>query len=253
VQLFLNRNPPPAVETPEISAAGVANAASFRGGAVSPGEIVTLFGSGMGPTTLAGLQLDASGKVATQVAGTRVLFDGIAAPIVYTSAGQISAIVPYSVAGKAHTVIQVEYQGRGSNRVARPVALFKPAMFTSNSSGKGQAAILNQNGSVNGASNPADKGSIVVLYATGEGQTNPPGVDGLVAGAVAPKPQFPVRVKIGGVDADVVYYGAAPGLVSGVLQVNAVVPAGTPSGSAVPVTISVAAVNSPAGTTVAIK
>jgi len=176
----------------------------------------------------------------------------VAAPIVYTSATQLSAIVPYSVSGKAHTIIEVEYQGRRSNRIARPVALFRPALFTANSSGKGQAAILNQNSTPNSASNPADKGSIVVLYATGEGQTNPPGVDGVVTGAVAPKPLFPVRVKIGGADADVLYYGAAPGLVSGVLQVNAVFPPGTPSG-AVPVTISVGAVNSPAGTTLAVK
>jgi uncharacterized protein (TIGR03437 family) len=253
VQVFVNRNPPPAVENLEISAAGILNAASFQGGGVSPGEIVTMFGSGMGPAIAAGLQLDAQGKAATQVAGTRVLFDGVAAPIVYTSAGQLSAIVPYSVAGKAHTVIQVEYQGRRSNRVARPVVLFRPALFTANSSGKGQAAVLNQNSELNSGTNPADKGSIVVLYATGEGQTNPPGVDGLVAGAVAPKPLFPVRVKIGGVDADVVYYGAAPGLVSGVLQVNAVVPPGTASGVAVPVTISVGAVNSPAGTTLAVR
>jgi uncharacterized protein (TIGR03437 family) len=241
------------VENPEISAAGVANAASFQGGALTPGEIVTIFGSGMGPAALAGLQLDASGKVSTLIAGTRVLFDGVAAPIVYTSDGQLSVIVPYSVAGKAHTVIQVEYQGRRSNRIVRPVVLFRPALFTANSSGKGQAAILNQNGSVNNTANPADKGSIIVLYGTGEGLTNPAGVDGLVTGAVLPKPVFPVRVKIGGADADVLYYGAAPGLVSGVLQVNAVIPPGTASGAAVPVTISVGAVNSPAGATLAVK
>ena len=253
VQVFLNRNPPPAIENPEISAAGVANAASFQGGAVSPGEIVTLFGSGMGPVALTGLQLDATGKVAVQVAGTRVLFDGTPAPIVYTSAGQLSVVVPYAVAGKAHTLIQVEYQGRRSNPVARPVALFRPALFTANSSGTGQAAILNQDASVNSASNPAAKGSVIVIYATGEGQTTPAGVDGAVAGAILPKPPFPVRVKIGEADAAVVYYGAAPGLVSGVLQVNAVVPAGAPSGSAVPVTIILGAVSSPAGVTLAVK
>src|SRR5205807_764416 len=99
--------------------------------------------------------------------------------------------------------IQVEYQGRSGNAVVLPVVASSPALFTLDSSGRGQAAILNQNGSVNSMANPATRGSIVSLYGTGEGATTPAGVDGSVAGAAAPKPILPVRVKIGERDAQI--------------------------------------------------
>src|SRR5262245_12640828 len=96
---------------PVFSAAGVVNAASFLGGSVPPGEMVALFGSGIGPATLTGLQLTASGLVDTSLADTRVFFDGAAAPLIYVSATQTSTVVPYGVAGKTITQIQVEYKG----------------------------------------------------------------------------------------------------------------------------------------------
>ena len=64
--------------TPAIST--VANAASYSQDAVAPGEMVAIFGSSLGPLVPAGLQLDDSGNVATTLAGTQVLFDGVAAP-----------------------------------------------------------------------------------------------------------------------------------------------------------------------------
>src|ERR1035437_6388543 len=78
--------------TPSISA--VAHAASYSQDAVAPGEVVAIFGSGLGPPIPAGLQLDASGSVATTLADTRVLFDGVASPMIFSSAGQIDAVVP---------------------------------------------------------------------------------------------------------------------------------------------------------------
>jgi uncharacterized protein (TIGR03437 family) len=89
---------------------------------------------------------------------------------------------------------------------------------------------LNEDGPVNSTSNPAAKGSIVVLYGTGEGQTSPTGVDGRLALNVFPKPVLPVSVRIGGRVAEVLYFGAAPGLVAGVSQANVRIPADVSTG-----------------------
>jgi len=130
-----------------------------------------------------------------------------------------------------------------------------PSLFTADQSGKGQGAILNQDGSVNSDSNPADQGSIVVLWGTGDGQTDPPGVDGVLAPDVLAdlaRPLLGVTVQIDNLDADVIYDGAAPGLVAGVLQINVRLPDGVHSGD-VPVVVSVGGYPSQPGVTLAIK
>jgi len=238
--------------TPTATAAGVVNAASFLGGAVAPGEIVTIFGTGIGPPTLTGLILSRAGVFESLVADTQVLFDGVAAPLVYVSGTQTSAIVPYGVAGRPNTQMVVEYQGRRSAAVSLPVAAAAPALFSLNASGRGGGAILNEDSSVNGPSNAAAKGSIVVLFGTGEGQTDPPGSDGRLATSVFPKPVLPVSVRIGGLAAEVLYAGAAPGLVAGVIQVNVRIPAEAASGN-VPVVVTVGSASSQADLTVAVR
>lgn len=226
---------------PSFPAAGVVNAASFTPGGVSPGELITIFGTAFGPPVLTTLQLSGFllGRVDTVLGGTRVLFDGVPAPMVYVVQNQLSAIVPYSVAGKSSTQVQIEYGFAKSSPVTLQVVPASPGIFTLNASGKGQGAILNQDFSVNSPTNPAAIGSIVAIYATGEGQTKPPGTDGALATSVFPMPLLPVSVRIGGIPAEVQYAGAAPTLVAGVLQVNAKVPAGVAPGSAAPVTITV--------------
>lgn len=99
---------------PAATAAGVVNAASFLGGSVAAGEIVTVFGTGIGPGTLVGLRLTRAGLVDNFLADTQVTFDGAPSPLVYVSERQTSAIVPYAVAGKSSTEMIVEYQGRRS-------------------------------------------------------------------------------------------------------------------------------------------
>ena len=91
----------------------------------------------------------------------------------------------------------------------------------------------------------------MTLFATGEGQTSPPGVDGKPASAPLPRPVLPVTVTFGGVAADVQYAGGAPLIVAGVMQVNAVVPAGVSGAAAVVVTVGGAA--SQSGVTVAVR
>lgn len=164
---------------------------------VSASGIITR--SRAAPAALATSQVDSStGLLETTVAGTTVLFNGIPAPIMYTSAGQVSATVPYETAGAATAQILVNYQGNNVAAGTVTVAPSAPGIFTVNS-GTGQAAALNQDGSVNSASNPAAAGSTIVLYLTGEGQTLPPGADGKIASAASfPAPVLPVTVMIGG-------------------------------------------------------
>ena len=237
-----------------ISANGVVNAASYAGGSVSPGEIITIFGSGLGPSTLVGLQLDSRGYVSTSLAGTQVLFDGVAAPLIYTLAGQVSAVVPYAVSGKASTQLQVTYQGQNSNLVTIPVTSVVPGIFTIDASGKGPGAIVNQDGTVNSAVNPAAVGSYVFVYATGEGQTTPGGIDGKPGDAPAPTPVTqPVTATVGGVNAQVQYAGGVPGLVAGVLQVNVLVPQGVASGNSVPIVLNVGGQSTQTSVTLSIR
>lgn len=235
-----------------ITSAGVVNAASFREGPVSPGLLVTIFGRDIGPATLTGGQLNSAGRLDTVVAQTRVLFDGQPAPIVYASATQLSCIVPFGVAGKLSTQLQVEYRGLRSNAVTIPVAKSAPALFTANSSGRGQVAALNQDGSFNNSGTPAQKESVVVLYGTGEGTTDPGVDDGTIAGNVLPKPVLPIAVRIGGIPAQVLYAGAAPGLVAGVIQLNVMVPANAPSGD-VPIVVLIGSEESQPNATIAVQ
>ncbi|MCC7174526.1 MAG: hypothetical protein IT159_04955 [Bryobacterales bacterium] len=236
----------------EISADGVVNAASFVSGAVAPGEIVAVFGSSIGPPELAGLEVTPSGFVSNAVAGTRVLFDGVAAPILYAWSQQTSAVVPYSVMGKGTVEIAVEYRGTLSNVVRLPVAESAPGLFAADATGKGQGAILNQDYSRNSAANPAEPGSIVMIYGTGEGQTEPQGIDGKVTTEPLPRPRLPVSVKIGGVDAEVLYAGGVPTVVAGLLQINARVPTAAPVGNAVPVLVTIGNSTSQSGITMAV-
>ncbi len=204
-----------------ISAA--VNSASFVGGPVAPGELITIFGANLGPPSAAQGSV-ASGVVSDTVQSTQVLIGGTAAPLLYVSPTQINTIVPFRVSGTS-TQIQVVYQGQTVASTSAPVEAASPAVFSMNGNGGGQGAILNQNGSVNASSNPAAPGSVVAIYATGAGLTTPASTDGAVTTAPYPKPNLAVSVTIDGLPAQVLYAGAAPGLVAGVLQIDAVVPA----------------------------
>lgn len=172
---------------PELSARDVVRSADRKAGAVAPGEIVILFPSNAGPETLAPSERNPDGRVSTRISDTRVLFDDIPAPMVYSIRGEVSAVVPYEISNKKVTHVVVEYRGLRSAPVPLPVVESAPALFTLDSSGIGQAAMLNETGCCNSARNPAARGSVVSLYATGEGQTNPPRVK-LIAMAVALDP-----------------------------------------------------------------
>lgn len=240
--------------SPTIAVTSVTNAASSSPGAISPGEIIAIKGSGLGPATGVSFSVDPStGMVDTSLAGTMVLFGGIPAPILYTSAGQVNAIVPYEVAGRSQVVMQVQYQGGSSvgTTLLLPVAAAAPGLFTFNSTGTGPAAAVNQDGSLNGSSNPAAAGSYVTLYFTGGGQTNPAGVTGSISGSQLKWLVQNVTVTVGGQPATVAFDGAAPTFIDGFLQLNIGVPSGVHG--TVPVVVSVAGIASPATATLAVQ
>ncbi len=244
----------PAQLQPVLSSVG--NAASYNTDAVSPGEIVALFGNNMGPASIVTLQVN-NGTVINSLAGTQVLFDGVAAPMVYTLKGQVSAVVPYGVAGKTSTQVQVQYQGAASNTVTKQVQAATPAIFSLDSTGVGPGAILNEDTSVNSTGNPAARGSVIALYCTGGGVTTPATTtDGLVIGVPAPKlaaqPPAAVKVTIGGVNAEVQYAGGVPGTIAGFTQINVKVPEVTP-GLALPVVVKIGDFASGGSVTVAVK
>ncbi len=236
---------------PQFARQGVVSAASQLAGAIAPGEIISIFGNNIGPSSPASTLLDDSGLVSKKLAGIQMLCDGSPAPLIYVSAGQINAVVPYAVAGRTSTQVMVYSQGQTSAPVSIPVAPSAPSLFAVDASGTGQGAILNENGSANSAVNPAARGSVITLFATGEGQTNPPGVDGKLATDPLPQPVLPVEVLIGNVAAEIQYKGAAPGEVAGVLQINARVPTSIQPGNQ-PIVLTVGQASSANTVTVAV-
>jgi uncharacterized protein (TIGR03437 family) len=243
----------PAQPATPVVLTALANAASGAQGSVSPGGIVELFGTNMGPTKGVGTQLLPDGTVAKNLSGTRVLFDGKESALTYSSAIQVNAVVPYSLVPGTTTQIVVEYQGVQSAALALPVKAVTPGIFTQDSSGLGNGAILNQNYDINTRLNPAARGDIIMIYATGGGITSPPSSDGSVTGVPLPLLTQPVTVTIGGIDAPVGYKGGAPGAVAGVTQINAQVPSAVTPGTSVPIVITIGGVPSPPGVTVAVK
>ncbi len=231
----------------------VTNGGSNLGGPIAPGEIVVLYGSGLGPAQLASANVGSDGLYDAALAGTRVQFDGIGAPILYTAATQVAAIVPYEVTG-ASTQVTVTFQGQTSAPATIALAGSAPGLFTVGPNGQGQAVAVNQNGSINSSEIPVAVGDKISLFATVEGQTSPGGVDGALAAMPSPTPILPVTVTIGGVTVDNLHLvGGASGEVAGLLQIDAVIPAGVTPSSAVPVVIQVSGAISQAGVTIAVS
>jgi uncharacterized protein (TIGR03437 family) len=243
--------PATALALPLMTAAGVVNAAGDTGG-ISPAEIVTLYGAGIGPAQPVSAA-PVGGLFPTVLAGVQVMFNNKPAPLLFVSSGQLSAVVPGSVVPGQNANVQVVYSGVSSAAVQLPVSAAIPGLFSANGSGTGPGAFLNQDGTLNSTTNPAVANSVVVMYATGLGATDVTLPDGqVVTTAPLPKPTLPVQVLIGGQAAAVDYVGAAPYLVYGLFQINAHIPAGLAPG-AQPVTLKVGSAVSQTGVTVVVR
>lgn len=245
---------PVAPATPVLAAA--VHGASFRDGAIAPGQLVTLFGTRLGPDVITSFEAPAPGTpIAASLAGTTVYFDATPAPVIFTSARQVAVIAPYNLAGKPSVTITVDYRGVTSEAVRRTVAAAVPALFTANGSGAGQVAAFNVDDTtgalaINNDGTPALRGSAVVLYATGDGL---PGQDGLIVTGASSTVPPGLSVQIGGANATVLYAGPVVGLVSGITQINIRVPTTATTAKNAPVQLTVNGVSSPTGTTLSIK
>jgi uncharacterized protein (TIGR03437 family) len=238
------------VTPPQLINVALANSASLQPGPLAPGEIFSIFGQGIGPAAAVTGAFNASGMLSATLANVQVLFNSTPAPLFYVQSQQINAQAPYEMAGHTFAQLQVVYQGATLASMQVSLADASPALFTVNS-GTGNAVVVNQDGSINSDQNPAPRGSIVVLYATGGGQTSPAGVTGQAAVAPFP-PWLPVSLTMAGIPANVLFAGDAPGFV-GLMQINAQVPSGfVPTGD-LPVVLSVGPYSSPAGVTIAVE
>ncbi|MCX6632524.1 MAG: endo-1,4-beta-xylanase [Candidatus Solibacter sp.] len=228
-----------------IAPNGVVNAASYRGGALAPGEIVTIFGSGFGPAAVAAAQY-ADGQLPTSVGETRVLFNGTPAPMIYSVAGQVSAIVPYSAGGTVQ--LHVEYQGTPTAPVSVTVAAAAPGIFTCPNQ---PAVALAMNVSAGGVLSckddflPPGPGSVVTIFLTGDGVLTPAIADGRLPTLTPyPAPAAQWAVNVGGIDAAPCLATFAGLVYAGVTQVNFCIPDGVPRTASVPITFRVGAASS---------
>ena len=251
VEVYGPLNTAPAAVHPAISS--VVNGASFLEGPVAPGELVTIFGVDLGPSAGAPSELNGD-FFAKTVGGTQVTFSGTVAPLLFASSTQINAVVPFGVTGPT-TEVQVLQEGNTVASTTVAVQPSSPALFAFNASGGGQGAILNHDLSVNSRTNPAAPGSVVVLFGTGGGLTMPASTDGLLTPSSLPYlvPMLPVSVSIDNKPAQVLYAGAAPGLVAGVIQINAVVPDNAGAASTDQVVVTIGGIESPTAITVTVQ
>jgi len=248
---------------------GIVNAASYATGPVSPGELITIFGTNIGPASAATMNVS-NGYVTTSLSGVSVQIDGKSAPIIYASQSQVSVQVPYEVSIGTNKTVALTNGTNTANTTVTTQAT-APGIFTSAGSGSGQAAVLNYNSSseqytLNSSTNPAYAGDIVLVYLTGEGDYNSSGPLSGVAGAsntgyiipdsLATLPQMnPLpAVSIGGVDASsgVLYAGPMYDSILGLLQLNVTIPTGSTTGNTVPIVVTIDGNSTQANVTLAV-
>jgi uncharacterized protein (TIGR03437 family) len=237
---------------PVSAPGGVVNAASGQAAAIVPGELLTIYGTYLGRPDGVSPPVSDDGVLPIAYAGTSVSVNGVAAPLLFVSAAQINAIVPFNISTATPAELRIHAFGYESEPLSLRNGLAAPALFTANGSGRGQAAALNQDGTLNSVANPASAASIVTVYGTGFGATAPISNDGVLTGSDLYGIALPVRVALGGKEAKVTYAGSAPGLVAGVSQINFQIPGGLMLGEA-QIVVSAGEFNSAAVVTIAVK
>ena len=227
------------------------NAASFQGGAISPGEIITIFATDAGPPGQSFGFIDPiDGRLGSQLEGVSVAFSGTPAPLFFVNETQINAQVPYSADPGGISLVTITRDGQSSEAVAFHIRGETPAIFM----GAGtQAAALNSDSSVNDASRPAFPGETVAVFGTGQGRISPSLETGQLAGGPFDLSFIDATVSatVGGRPAPVSFAGMAPGLV-GLFQANLVIPGGTPAG-AIELNISIGGSGTQPGVTLSVK
>jgi uncharacterized protein (TIGR03437 family) len=216
----------------EPAVSGIVSAASYESAGFAPGTIVTVFGNLLGPQTGAVFSVNSNGTIDTTLGGTTVKVEGIPAALLFAQNGQVNMILPYSLNTTGEAYVEVTYNDATSVQFNIPLAPAAVQIFTADASGSGPGSILNQDFSINSASNPAAPGSVVMVYGTGGGAVNPVVNAGSVAGATLSWITSQYSATVNGEAATVLYAGSAPGLVYGVYQFNVQLPGDVQSGSA---------------------
>ncbi|HVX68035.1 MAG TPA: SBBP repeat-containing protein, partial [Bryobacteraceae bacterium] len=209
---------------------GIANAAWGRvAGRIAPGELISIYGQDLGPATPASFSFDSGGLAPKSLAGVEVSIGGIAAPVLYVSANQINTVVPFGIpSGEAQAEVTLNNAATPAFRVM--VVDAEPQIFRN---ADGSAAAVNQDGTLNSAAHPAPAGSIISVWVTGvrpfqdeDGAMQTGAYNAYCATAFTSGGQWFPNVL------EVLYCGAAPGMVSGVAQVNLRAPAPPYAGAA---------------------
>jgi uncharacterized protein (TIGR03437 family) len=239
--------PAPVTQLPK---ADFLHAASLREGAVAPGEILSIIGAGIGPAIRAVGGFGEGGLLPTLLSETQVLFNGRPAPLLDLQQNQIKVQVPYEIADRLSVRVEVFRAGELKAEAELRVTTLVPGVFTV-SGGTGPAQVTNEDGSQNSENNPANPGSVVTLFATGEGLTTPASITGKRAVEPYPQPLAEVIVRIGGRPAEILFAASTPGE-AGTLQINAILPTIVAAG-AVPLTLTIGLVGSQDGLTVFVK
>ncbi len=234
---------------PAARSTTVVNAASFQGrGVIAPGELVSIFGVGLGPQTPVSAP---SGNLPTSLGGTTVTIGGASVPIAYASSFRVDFQAPFNLTPGSTATIQINFNNQSSIGVQVDVVAAAPGLFTRSVDGTGQIMATNQSGSTNSVTNAAAKGSIVAIPASGLGVTNPV----VAAGTAPPNSPFStvtgVQAFVGGAPAAVQFAGLAPGQ-PGLYQLNIQIPADVRSG-AQEVVIFVSGQSSQKGATIQIQ
>jgi uncharacterized protein (TIGR03437 family) len=210
--------------TPAQSAAprifGIANAAfGPAGGRIVAGELISIYGPHIGPAAPATAVPDASGMMPRSLAGVQVSINGSPVPLLYVSDSQVNAVTPIHLSG-ATVRVRVTFNSVDTADFVATVFPASPEIFQR---GDGTAAAVNQDGSINSPEHPAQPGSIVAIWATGIGA---PPFGAVQDGRIAPGAlDFGCCQVYAQAPANVLYGGAAPGIVAGVVQVNFQLPA----------------------------
>jgi minor extracellular serine protease Vpr len=221
-----------AATTPNFSAAGITNGASFKTG-LTAGGLITIFGANLS-NGVVGFASFNQVPLPTSLANSRVLINGSAIPLFYVvnigGSEQISAQAPFEIAGQQNVSLSIDNGRVVSPAIQVPVLAAQPGIFLPD--GVDGAFLHGADNSLVTAAKPASPGEVVVLYCTGLGAVTPPGTTGgLASGTQLSNTNITPAVTVGGTTANIGFSGLAPGLV-GLYQINLTVPAGTSSGSA---------------------
>jgi len=233
----------PGPQRPLIAAGGIVDGFSFLGGAVAPGEIISILGAGLGPSSGIATQFDpATNRLPTSVAGTSVTCNGIPAPLYFVRADQINLQAPYELAGSSRATVVVTYNLQSSAPESVAIQPERPQLYPLG---------FHADFRLITPESPAAPSEVVVFFATGQGVTNPASPTGAAPAGALPVPVAATSMRIGSLPAQLSFTGQAPGT-AGLMQLNVQVPEGISPGNAA-VVLRVGAAESQPGVTITVR